>query len=99
MARTPIKTRPNPGVANDRFTGYGMVQPGAHADDHPAMPTPGDFFGGAIKKAKAAQATRDSLANSQDDRRAQLQGERAYYNESPSKTKGVLAYRGGRARG
>ena len=86
-------------VIKERFTGYGMIRPGAHADDHPAIPAPADFFGGMVKKVRGAQATRDSLANSQDDRRAQLQGERNYYDNSPSKTKGTLAYRGGRARG
>ena len=42
MARTKIPTRPQ--VMDERFTGYGMIQPGAHPEynssDHPTYPAP-----------------------------------------------------------
>ena len=88
----PRQTIPKRGpVMNERFTGYGAVDPGAHPEFEEGVPAPkanpmsrihgfvGRFFG---------------KTQSNEDELAKLRGRRAYFQQSPSKTKAALVGRG-----
>ena len=78
-------------VADERSTGFGMIQPGAHPEFEAGVPAPkvnpmsrihgfvGRFFG---------------KTQSNEDELAKLRGRRAYFQQSPSKTKAALVGRG-----